>query len=397
MRKLLAIFIKDTLLRFTSPVEWLFFLILPVIFTLVLGGGTAQPTDNRVRLYVVDEANTPLSATLLQTLEDSTSVHLIIKERDDALDDLDKRNISAVLLLPAGFSTEALQAGTSELEMRLQPNSTNALVAQQGVQAAISRVGSAVQIANASVTEAEKQSAFPSASDRQAYFDAALSAAQDKLASAPLRIRDSAGSTPDQIEYDPRANSAIGQMLTWVFIPLIGLSAMFALERQLGSLKRILTTPTSKVTYIAGTVLGQVLTALVQMLILILFSALVMKLNWGKSPLAVGMMLVSSTLAAAALGTMLGTLVKTENQANGLSIMVGMVMAMMGGCWYPIELFPLVIRNAVKVLPTTWAMQGILDIVMRGQGPAGVLPETLVLLGFALLFFFVGVWRFKYE
>jgi len=122
-----------------------------------------------------------------------------------------------------------------------------------------------------------------------------------------------------------------------------------------------------------------------------------MRLNWGHSPAALAVMLIASTLAAAALGTALGTLVKTESQANGLAIMLGMVMALLGGCWYPIELFPQFVRTAVKVLPTSWAMQGMLDIVLLGQGLAGVLPEALVLLGFAALFFTFGVWRFRWE
>ncbi|OIO97221.1 MAG: hypothetical protein AUK03_02795 [Anaerolineae bacterium CG2_30_64_16] len=68
-----------------------------------------------------------------------------------------------------------------------------------------------------------------------------------------------------------------------------------------------------------------------------------------------------------------------------------------GGCWYPIELFPQVVRDIVKILPTTWAMQGMLDLVLRGQGLAGILPEAGVLLGFAAVFFGVGIWRFRYE
>ena len=77
--------------------------------------------------------------------------------------------------------------------------------------------------------------------------------------------------------------------------------------------------------------------------------------------------------------------------------MTGMVMAMLGGCWYPLELFPQAVQSAVRVLPTTWTMQGMLDIALRGQGPSGLVLEMLVLFGFALVFFVVGVWRFKYE
>ncbi len=122
-----------------------------------------------------------------------------------------------------------------------------------------------------------------------------------------------------------------------------------------------------------------------------------MKLNWGREPLALFILLFASALAAAAFGTTMGTFIKTEGQASGLSIMFGMVFALMGGCWYPLELFPPAIQNAVKILPTTWAMQGMLDLGLRGGGLIDILPEVGVLLGFAVIFFSVGVMRFRYE
>ena len=156
-------------------------------------------------------------------------------------------------------------------------------------------------------------------------------------------------------------------------------------------------TPTHKSIFLLGTITGQVLMALVQMLLLIGFGMLVLKLNWGQSPAGLALMMVSSALAAAALGTTLGTFVKTEGQANGLSIMLGMVMALLGGCWYPIELFPPLSRTPSKILPTNWAMQGMLNLVQRGQGLEGILPDAGVLLGFAVVFFAIGVLRFRYE
>jgi hypothetical protein len=60
--------------------------------------------------------------------------------------------------------------------------------------------------------------------------------------------------------------------------------------------------------------------------------------------------------------------VRSEGQAGGLSWLLGMWMALLGGCWYPAELFPQAVRTASQVLPTTWAMLGMLAIVVRGQG-----------------------------
>jgi len=397
MKRIIAIMLKDTLVRFTSPLEWLFFLILPVVFTFILSGGTGEAADSRITLFVVDNAQSSLSASLIGELEKSTSVKPEITSMSEAQSTFESRKVSAVLVLPEGFDMPALQTGSAEVELWQQPSNTNALIAQQGVQAAINRVSSSVDIANISVKQASNLQPFTSESSRQDYFDQALASAQDKMGSAPQRVVEIKGVTPDPIQYDPHANSSLGQMITWVFIPLIGLSAILAMERQAGTLRRILVTPTSKPVIIGGTVLGQVLTAIVQMLILILFGIFVMKINWGDSPLAVALMITSSALSAGAMGTMLGTFVKTEGQANGLSIMVGMVMAMMGGCWYPIELFPEVMRNVAKVFPTTWAMQGMLDIVTRGQGVSGIWLESAVLFGFTLVFFVIGVWRFKYE
>ena len=397
MKKIFAIALKDTLVRFASPSEWLFFLILPILFTVILSSATGSVSDTRVHLTVVDEAQSTLSAQLISELEQSASVRITQEDLDQAQASFNTRRYAAVLIIPADFTLESAKAGTLTLQMLQQPNNMDAVISRQAVEAAASRVSSLNDIASQSVAAAAQIQPFASESDRAAYYTAALDAAQTQLAEAPQRLQVSEGSTADQVEYDPRANSSAGQLITWVFIPLIGLAGMFASERQQGTLRRILTTPTRKSTYLLGTILGQVLTALVQMALLVTFGIVVMHVNWGQSPAALAVILIAAALAAAALGTMLGTFVKTEGQANGLSVMLGMSMALLGGCWYPLELFPSAVQTAVKVLPTTWAMQGMMDIVLRGGGLMAIWPETAVLLGFAAVFFTIGVLRFRYE
>jgi ABC-2 type transport system permease protein len=397
MRKILVIAWKDTLLRFSGWSEWLFFIILPIIFTVILAGGTGAPVDTRTPLGIVDQANTPLSQNLVATLDKSGAVRLVIMKADEAEKALSNPSISAVLFIPSALSQQQLEQGVVALDLRQLPNNINAQAASRAVLAAIRRVSSAVDIANQSVTEAEKIKPFESAEARSAYQQAALQSAAEQMDSSPQRMAVMRGATRDAIPYDPRANSSAGQLISWVFVPLIGISAMFAYERQQGTLRRLLVSPTHKATYLIGTIFGQGVMAIVQMLLLIGFGMLVLNLKWGSSPQALAIMLVCSTLAAAAMGTMLGTFVKTEGQAGGLSMMLGMVMALLGGCWYPIELFPPIVQQAVKILPTRWAMQGMLDIVARHQDWVAVLPEAGVLLGFALVFFTIGVLRFRYE
>jgi ABC-2 type transport system permease protein len=70
---------------------------------------------------------------------------------------------------------------------------------------------------------------------------------------------------------------------------------------------------------------------------------------------------------------------------------------MLGGCWYPRELFPDIVQKITLALPTTWSMIGMNDILLRGADLAGVLPVVGVLCGFAAVFLSIGVLRFRYE
>jgi len=398
MKKIFAIAWKDAIVRFGSSSELLFFIILPLVFTFLLAGGTPSgDEDPRIPLSIVDEAKTSISQQVIDQLKNSTAVRPELTTREEAQSQFDERRAEVVLIIPAGIDRAALQSGSAQMELLQQPNNINATVAERAVLTAIRRVSSSISAAQYAVKQRESIQPFASDEEKQTYFESSLETAQSIQKDAPERVNVVTGNTQDQVDYDPRANSSAGQLITWVFIPLFGISALFAYERQQGTLRRLLTTPSNKATFLLGTISGQVAMALVQMLLLVGFGILVMNLNWGREPLALFIILLTSALAAAAFGTTMGTFIKTEGQANGLSIMFGMVFALMGGCWYPMELFPSAIQNIVKILPTTWAMQGMLDLVLRGGGLQDILPEAGVLLGFAVIFFSVGVWRFRYE
>jgi ABC-2 type transport system permease protein len=397
MKKIFAIIWKDTIIRFSSIYEWLFFLILPIFFTFVLAGGTGGSSDQRIQLLVVDQAKSPLSASLIASLEGSETVRPELTTLSKAEELFSQRRVSSVLIIPENFTLENIMAAPVTLEVREQINNLSAMVAQREVEAIVGRTGSSLQVASSSVALAESIHPFSSAEARQAYYQVALTDTERLMSEAPNRLAVIKGDTPDQIQYDPRTNSSAGQLITWVFIPLIGLSGALCYEREKGTLKRLLTTPTSKATFMLGTITGQVLIALCQMSLLVAFGILVMHVNWGRDVSALALVMLTSAIAAAALGTMLGAFVKNENQAGGLSVMIGMLMALLGGCWYPLDLFPAAVQTVVKILPTTWAMQAMLDVGLRGANIAGILPEAGVLLGFAAVFFTVGLLRFRYE
>ncbi|MEK7326605.1 MAG: ABC transporter permease, partial [Chloroflexota bacterium] len=307
MNKIFAIALKDALIRFSSRAEILFFLILPLTFTFIIGGGFSrnEETDNRVRLLVVDEADTALSAEVLDALTRSETVRAEVLGRVEAEAEFADEEAPALLIIPAGFDTEQLINGAVELELRQAPSDLSAQVAERAVLAVVSRVGSALSVANNSVAEAEQVRPFASQAERETYFNNSLTQARESFESAPDRVEVTQATSVGQ-RYDPGVQASVGQLITWVFIPLLGISGLFAYERAQGTLRRLLTTPTQKATYLLGTISGQLVIALAQMALLIIFGVFAMGLNWGQSPLALGLMLVTFGLAASAFGTALG-------------------------------------------------------------------------------------------
>lgn len=400
LSKIIAIIRKDVVLRFEGRAELLFFLVLPLVFTYLIGAGVpGTDGDDRVFVPVVNEDGGEQAAAFLDALSRSETIRPEPHSRADAEDMLAGSDAGAYLIIPAGFSdgltAEGLRAGSeAEIVLRAAPTSNVGMVAQQEVGRAVSRIARPLLVARNAVAAVESVRPFESDAERDAFFDDALAGA---TAEAPAERVTFTMFSGDGETISQAAQASTGQLVTWVFIPLLGASGLFAMERSLGTLRRLMVTPTRRSTFLLGSIGGQFLIALVQMALLIIFGIYVMNVPWGHDPLALVVLLVAFALAGVALGTTLGTFVKTESQASNLSIMLGMSMSLLGGAWWPMELFPAGLQQAVKVLPTTWAMSALTDLTMRGQGLVDILPETAVLLGFAVVFFAIGVWRFRYE
>src|SRR5512138_3057842 len=179
MKKIFAISWKDTIIRFGSSWELLFFIVLPVVFTFLLAGGTPSGNeDPRMRLPVVDESRTPVSQQIIAELENSTAVRPDLITRAEAQTEFDNRRADVVLIIPAGIRAESLQKGGAQVELLQQPNNMDATVAERAVLTAIRTVSSSLSAAQNAVKEREAIQPFQSDQEKQAFFESSLKMAQ---------------------------------------------------------------------------------------------------------------------------------------------------------------------------------------------------------------------------
>jgi ABC-2 type transport system permease protein len=403
MRKIWNLAWNDVLVEFSDRSTLLFFLVLPLVFTAILGlslgDGTVDPgVDNRFGLLVVDLDQSEGSALLLDTLQSSEVVRPVLLGSTAAQQAFEERETSDVLLvLPAGFGQNLASGLSTELSLRRYADSNQALAIEQAVTSAIRRVESIYAAAFTSLAEAETRRPFANEPERLDYFSSGLTLAKQVVEDIPVGLEvvrpvESGSQIATGFE-----QSAPGQLVTWTLITLLAASEVFVSERVGGTLRRLLTTPTSRPVIIGGKITGRLGMGLLQMALLIGFGALLFNVDWGSSWPALILVCFTFGLAAVSLGVMIATFTKTRAQASGMTVLLGMVMAALGGAWWPLEITPPIYQAVVKLLPSTWAMMGFTDIMVRGQGLSSVLLEAGILIVFAVVFLVVGVRRLRFE
>jgi len=154
----------------------------------------------------------------------------------------------------------------------------------------------------------------------------------------------------------------------------------------------MISTPTSVGTVLAGETIGRFLVVMVQGLFIVIASALLFGVDWGQ-PLAAGTIVVLFALVWTGAAMLFGAIFDNDEQANSIGVFAGLGLAALGGCMVPLEVFPATMERIAHVTPHAWAVEGLTDVVLDGATLGDVLPQVLVLVGFAVALLSIATWR----
>jgi len=162
-------------------------------------------------------------------------------------------------------------------------------------------------------------------------------------------------------------------------------------------LRRLRLAPVPTGSLVSARILVSVLVALLQMVIFVGLATTVfgLQLNgswWMSVPLV-----VAGTLAFMAIGLLAGAVSKTSEGASGLANLVILPMAFLSGSFIPLDVAPDWLKSVSLVLPLRYLNEGMLDVMVRGSGPAAAILPIAVLLGFAAVVGLVATRLFRWE
>ncbi|WP_420642713.1 ABC transporter permease [Candidatus Leptofilum sp.] len=386
----------------------IFQLIMPLVFIFLIGQaiggfgpGGSSSTNVTWTLAVANEDAGDLGAALVDTLAADPTLEIMAVSADDMAATVENEEAEAGLLIPANFSDE-LQTGNSlTLDFYSDPDNVQFVQpVEQAVLGGMSQLTGSVSSAVISRDVAAELGLFELGVDEADYFATAVADAQSKWEAPPVTIQ----VNEDEIVVDnnniiPQGlnQSSPGMMAMFATFGMIGGAAVLIQERQSGTLRRLLVMPITKASILVGKLLGIMLAGVLQMSLLIVVSTLVFDVPWGNSPGALVLMILTFALAITSLSMMMAALTKTLAQANALGTVIVLSISALGGAWWPLDIVPGWMQSVGRLSPMSWAMDGFQDIITRGLGVTAVLPEVGVLLAFAAVFMFVGIWRFRYE
>jgi ABC-2 type transport system permease protein len=326
--------------------------VAPLVILGLLGylirGGTSSPD-----VGIANQDQGPVGATIASALERSSKIHTVTINPGDGDAKLKDGSLIAYIVFPANFSQLA-QQGTIAPEIHLEGS-------QPGVQAPV----------------------------LQALQDALTSVAASAVRFQPRVTYLYGGANLDQLDYFGAA--FIGLIL--FFLVFVVTIVSFLRERSQGTLERLMASPLRRGEIVVGYMIGFTILALVQAVEVLLFSLYVLKVHNQGNVLLIFGFEVLMALSAVNLGIFLSMFARTEFQAVQFIPLVIVPQVLLSGILFPVSTEPMPLQYVSNVLPLTYAVNGLRDVMLKGADltwPALQL-DVGVVAGFCVLVIFAGI------
>jgi len=373
MRKIWQIARKDLLLIIRDPMALVFYLLAPFLLTLGMAAitgafSTNDPGLSNIPLVITNADQKELGNGLVEVFQSEDLQELInpILENDFevARGLVDEREAVAALLIPEDFSTSIIpQPGKSlsedvvKLQLYIDGDSPYS-------------VGVVRTIIETFISELESSRISFSAALNKMLSEGLISPDEVPTMMSSLSTVMEAGNSAEN-NYEIEINSktfeskdisylamiAPGMALMFLMYNVTAGGVSFLVERRNHTLQRNLVSPTRSFQIIIGKSLGIFLRGFAQVMILVLTSTLLFKLEWGNW-LAVLILIAFSTYGALGWGMFLTSFLKTPAQVSSAGSAIGLLFGLLGGGFLPITALPEWLKTISRVSPNSWGSQG---------------------------------------
>ena len=384
LRQALLLASKDTRIFFRDRAAMTFAFLLPFIF--VIGFSLALrdvgPEDGNLRFTVATQETAGISVQAIEAITASID-QVATMDHAEALAAVDSGEIRGFVSFPADFTQRFLAGETAALEVYVGDAPPSDEAALRGfAQEIASRFSEARATLSAVI---------------------ALGSPQEAAQAMEELLSDTSGPAIDlrveqvgEIAPFNTSNFVLpGYLTMFVFFTAAMGAEALARERQTHTLERLMANGVRRESLIVGKFLAGAFIGVVQVAVMWAVGALAFNVDLGASPVAVVLLSLLMVLASAAFGVLLASFVANVRTASAAGVLASLVLAPIGGSWWPLFITPPFMQSLARLTPHGWANDGLNRLMLFGAEFADVVPSMVALLVFAAVFLFLALWRFR--
>ena len=380
------IFFKD---RFAVVFAFAFPLLFTLGFTLALGGVLSEDEPLQVTLVTQEEGEDRLSRKIIDGLSEAETFTVKELDYDTARREVEAGAISGFIAFPSGF-TDSLTApsggSTAVLEVVSNADDPEDAAALDALAHTIARQVSDTQLVFLSLNLLPEEVDQAAAMQRLPDFSD-LSSTQ--LVSFP---EEQVG----DIDRPNASNFTLSGYLTMFIFFAAALSAeAIARERRNQTLERLLTNGVRRESIILGKFLTGTYRGVMQVVVLWGVGIVAFGIDLGASPLAVVLISLAIVFTSSAFGVMLAALVRTAEGASSVGVLVSLVLAPLGGSWWPLFITPDWMQALGKLTPHGWANTAFNNLMLFHADFGDVVINMVAVAAFGVVFLIVAFTRFR--
>ena len=199
--------------------------------------------------------------------------------------------------------------------------------------------------------------------------------------------------------YNPALDSAlfivpgiIGMILSNILIVTTAMAVVR--EREHGTLEQLIVTPLTRSEIMLGKIAPYALVGLVQISAVLIVGHFLFHVPVRGNLLIAYCVSFLFIVANLGLGLFISTLANNQAAAIQVSFFFLLPNVLLSGFMFPREAMPIGARWIGLVIPLTYFLQVIRGVLLKGVGLLELWPQTLALVGFAVLFFTFSTLRF---
>ena len=358
-----------------------FLILYPLIFMILFGSVFGGENVITFKMAIVKSSNDNMTQSFISIFEEYEGIDAEVKEkRNESIEEMAKKLIEddeyiVVIFLPENFSqviftqTKLIIFYDESADINIQ---NIALGTVSGIIDAFSQ-----EISKRKIEFAKK---YGNISDEEATYMEGIA--------QPINVSiNGYSSVKKELKYiDFLVPGLISMTIMWTGVS--GVASSLVEDRVKGIRQRILATPISRFSIVAGETMGNIMLIGLQIIILLIVAVYLFNITISGKLWLFSIIIIIGMISMIGIGLVISSLSKTAEEASQLGMLINFPMMFLSGIFFPITKGWMYYVS--RIFPLTYINEAMREVIIKGAVLQDIFVPFIISLIFSISIFIIG-------